>query len=180
MASVFGHAIVAGAAGSALKKELRNPKVFIIGILCSIFPDADVLGFRYGIPYESLWGHRGMTHSLLFGLVFGIVIMLIFHWRRDWSSKLVLALYYSFCTVSHGILDGLTTGGMGVAYFSPFDTERYFLPFRMILVSPLGASRFFSEWGMAVLKSELYWLGPPSLLFVLYMVALRRNRKLNA
>lgn len=176
MASVFGHAILAGAVGTALKEELRKPKVFILGIICSVFPDADILSFKFGIPYEAFWGHRGMTHSILFGLLFGITIMLIFHWKSQIKNKAILALYYSICTISHGILDGMTTGGRGIAYFSPFDTERYFLPFRKIQVSPIGASRFFSEWGLEVIKSEAFWIGVPSLVFVLLVIIYRRLR----
>ena len=176
MASVFGHAVLAGAVGTALKEELRKPKVFILGIICSIFPDADILSFRFGIPYESFWGHRGMTHSILFGLLFGILIMLLFHWKSTTKNKSWLALYYSFCTISHGVLDGMTTGGRGIAYFSPVDNERYFLPFRKIQVSPIGASRFFSEWGMEVIKSEAFWVGIPSLIFVIAALVFRKLR----
>ena len=175
MASVFGHAVLAGALGSTLKKELRKPKVFILGILCSVFPDIDVLAFRFGIPYGGLWGHRGMTHSILFGLLFGIVIALLFHHRSKFKDKIWLAAFYAVCTVSHGVLDAMTTGGKGIALLSPFDTERYFLPFRMIQVSPLGVSRFFSEWGIEVLKSEAFWIGIPSLLIILLAVFLRKR-----
>jgi inner membrane protein len=174
MASVFGHAILAGAAGTALKKELRNPKVFLLGIVCSIFPDADILSFRFGIAYESFWGHRGITHSIFFGVLFGIVVMLCFHWKHSLRSKTILSVYYSLCTVSHGVLDGMTTGGRGVAFFSPFNTERYFLPFRKIQVSPIGASRFFSEWGVEVIRSEAFWIGFPSLVFVLLVMIIRK------
>lgn len=174
MASVFGHAILAGAVGSALKDELRKPKVFILGIICSIFPDADVLGFKYGIPYDSLWGHRGITHSIFFGLLLGLLIVVVFHHRNTIKHKFILASYYSICSISHGILDGMTTGGMGVAYFSPFNLERYFLPFRKIQVSPLGARRFFSEWGIAVIKSEMFWIGVPSLIFIVLVYLIRR------
>jgi len=174
MASVFGHSILAGAVGTALSKELRKPKVFVLGIICSIFPDADVLSFKYGIPYESFWGHRGFTHSILFGLLLGLVVMIIFHWKSSLKNKSILALYYSICSISHGVLDGMTTGGRGIAYFSPFNDERYFLPFRKIQVSPIGASRFFSEWGLEVIRSEFFWIGIPSLLFVIVVVALRK------
>ncbi len=174
MASVFGHAILAGAVGTTLQKELRKPKVFVLGIICSIFPDADILSFRFGIPYESFWGHRGMTHSILFGFLFGFFVMLFFHWKNSLKNKSILTIYYSICTISHGFLDGMTSGGRGVAFFSPFDTERYFLPFRKIQVSPIGASRFFSEWGLEVIRSEVFWIGGPSLIFVMMVVILRK------
>jgi inner membrane protein len=54
----------------------------------------------------------------------------------------------------------MTTGGLGVAFFSPFSNERYFLPWRPIRVSPLSAG-FFSARGLAVLASELKWVWLP-------------------
>jgi len=38
----------------------------------------------------------------------------------------------------------MTKGGLGVAFFSPFDNSRYFLPWRPIRVSPIAIHRFFS------------------------------------
>ena len=43
------------------------------------------------------------------------------------------------CTMSHALLDALTDGGLGVAFFSPFSNERYFFPW-----TPIRVSRFFS------------------------------------
>ena len=104
--------------------------------------------------------------------------MFLFHWKSTIKNKAILGFYYSICTVSHGILDGMTSGGMGVAYFSPFNAERYFLPFRKIQVSPMSASRFFSEWGLVVIKSELFWIGIPSLIFIVIIILARRKAKL--
>jgi inner membrane protein len=59
---------------------------------------------------------------------------------------------------SHGLLDAMTTGGLGVAFFAPFSAERYFFPWRPILVSPIGIERFLSPRGAAVLMSELQWV----------------------
>ncbi len=174
MASVFGHAALAGAIGVALPKVLRRKGVIALGILCSMMPDLDVISFTLGIPYSSFWGHRGMTHSIVFGAGFGLLIMLFFHFRAKVKDKLILALYYMICTISHGILDGMTTGGRGIAYLSPFDDGRYFLPYRMIKVSPIGISNFFSEWGMAVIVSEFIWIGIPSLIFVAIVIAVRK------
>jgi len=74
------------------------------------------------------------------------------------------------CTASHSLLDAMTTGGLGVAFFSPFENARYFLPWRPIQVSPMGFKKFFSEWGLEVIKSELIWIGIP---FVLMLVAIK-------
>lgn len=177
MASVFGHAALAGALGTALPKVLRRKGVIVLGILCSMMPDLDVLSFRFGIPYSSFWGHRGMTHSILFGAVFGLLMMMLFHFRERWKDKVIVGFYYMVCTVSHGVLDGMTTGGRGIAYFSPFDDDRYFLPFRVIQVSPIGISRFFNEWGLQVLKSEFIWIGIPSIIFAILIIMGRKVMK---
>jgi inner membrane protein len=61
----------------------------------------------------------------------------------------------------------MTTGGLGVAFFSPFENSRYFLPYRPIKVSPMGFQKFFSEWGLEVIKSEIIWIGIPLLVLLL-------------
>ena len=78
--------------------------------------------------------------------------------------RITLVIYYFLATVSHGILDALTTGGNGITFFAPFSAERYFLPWRVIQVSPIGVGNFFSEWGLEVLKSEFFYILLPSLL----------------
>ena len=79
-------------------------------------------------------------------------------------------------TASHGALDAMTDGGLGVAFFAPFSGERYFFPFRPIVVSPIGLGGFFSEWGVAVIKSELLWVWLPSALVVAFVLIFRRLR----
>ncbi|MDA8886819.1 metal-dependent hydrolase [Bacteroidia bacterium] len=162
MASVFGHSLAALALGKAFSKELRKPKLWILGILCSIAPDADVLGFKFGIAYKSFWGHRGFTHSFFFAILFGFLIAYLFYKSR----RNIIALYFILCTASHSILDAMTTGGKGVAFLSPFENSRYFLPWRPIKVSPMSASKFFSEWGLEVIKSELLWIGVPFIILL--------------
>ncbi len=77
-------------------------------------------------------------------------------------------------TLSHGLLDAMTNGGLGVAFFSPFDTTRYFLPWRPIRVSPVGVGRFFSAQGVAILASEIEYVWLPLATLWLGVGALRR------
>ncbi len=60
--------------------------------------------------------------------------------------------------MSHGVLDAMTTGGEGVAFFAPFDNSRYFLPWREIKVSPIGAAKFLATGGYKLLKVRRYGL----------------------
>lgn len=176
MASIFAHALTAFALGKGFSKEIATPKFWILGILCAILPDADVISFAFRIPYESFWGHRGFSHSIVFAMLLGIIITYIFYNKEFLSKKgIVLMLYFFLCTVSHGILDALTTGGLGVAFFSPIEDTRYFFPWRPIKVSPIGASKFFSIWGLKVIMSELLWIGLPAGLFIIITSLLKRK-----
>ncbi|TNE68080.1 MAG: metal-dependent hydrolase [Bacteroidetes bacterium] len=164
MASVFGHIAAAAAIGySGFPKKTAGKALLLAGI-CAAIPDADVLAFRFGIPYESEWGHRGFTHSIVFALFLGtLVAWLFYHRQKDWWK---MASWFILATVSHPLLDMLTTGGLGCALWWPFSTERLFFPIQVIRVSPLSIDRFMSYWGFRVLLSEAFWIGLPCLLAV--------------
>jgi inner membrane protein len=72
------------------------------------------------------------------------------------------------------VLDAMTNGGIGIAFWAPFDGTRYYLPWRPIVVSPLGVSRFLSPWGVAVMVSEVLWVWLPALAFTTVAWALTR------
>lgn len=138
MASIFGHCLV----GYTISRVASKPHMIVLVILAivsSILPDIDVLAFHFGITYEAPFGHRGFTHSILFALIWAIIAMLIF----GKAHKRLYFLVIFLCTISHGMLDAMTTGGRGVGFFVPFDNTRYFLPFKVIKVSPLNAKDFF-------------------------------------
>jgi inner membrane protein len=142
--------------------------------VCSVIPDLDVIGFRYGIRYGDFWGHRGFTHSLLFAALLTGAAAAIIVFRRDVPRhvRLLLSAYLFLATASHGVLDAMTDGGLGVAFFSPFNNARYFLPWRPIRVSPIGLSRFFSPRAYAVLRSEFLWIWIPAALLVVLALKL--------
>lgn len=117
----------------------------------SVLPDADFVAFMVGIPYPHPFGHRGMTHSLLFAALVGVLVAIGLRLRR--RPVLLDALLAAFVVASHGVLDAMTTGGLGVEFFWPVDTHRYFLPWRFIPVAPLGA-HMLSARGLSVLLTE--------------------------
>ncbi len=177
MASAFGHGIAAIAIGKVFPAKYAGWKFWLLGVTCSILPDADVISFSFGIPYEHLLGHRGITHSFFFAfLLAALVVKLFFADVRLLSKEgMILFVCFFLCTASHSILDAMTTGGRGVAFFAPFDNTRYFLPWRVIKVSPLSVSSFFSEWGWRVLKSEIIWIGIPSMTVILAAEFLKKK-----
>jgi len=174
MASVFSHAVAASAISVAFYRPNVPKRVWIAGITCSVIPDLDVIGFRFGIPYGDFWGHRGFTHSLTFAALLAAALA-VGIWRTRFEISQVSGFAYLFLsTASHGMLDAMTNGGLGVALFAPFDNQRYFLRWRPIRVSPIGVSRFFGASGLAVLQSELLWIWLPSILVMVLVRILRR------
>jgi inner membrane protein len=88
-------------------------------------------------------------------------------------------MYLFLATASHGMLDAMTDGGLGVALFSPFDNSRYFFPWRPIHVSPISVGRFFSVRGYTILQNEFFWIWLPSIMFAV-IVLLWRSRQWRA
>lgn len=123
----------------------------------SLLPDADVLGFRFGIQYADAWGHRGATHSFLFALLLGSLIGLMAPWFG--TTRLRTGVTATLVLISHPLLDILTDGGLGCALFWPFDFHRHFAPWTPIPVAPIGR-RFFSEAGLRVVLAELVLFAP--------------------
>ena len=161
MATVFSHAIAAVAFGAVCGRKIPGRAIFY-GAVSSMVPDLDVLGFGLGIRYADPFGHRGFTHSLCFAAVWAaLVTIVLFLKPTDRSRWPAIWLFLFLATASHGLLDALTDGGLGVAFFAPFDNARYFFPWNPIAVSPIGA-RFFSPRGLAVLVSEALWIWLPS------------------
>lgn len=175
MASLFSHAVAALGIGACFYRTGTPKRVWVAGALCSVIPDLDVIGFRFGIHYGDFWGHRGFTHSLLFAAILATAAMFVIYQQASPGlGRPALWTYLFLATASHGLLDSMTDGGLGVAFFSPFNTQRYFLPWTPIRVSPIGVGRFFSERGLAVLGSELLWVWLPSAILALAAWLLRR------
>jgi inner membrane protein len=173
MASAFTHAATALALGTAFRDPSPPARFWIVGALCAVFPDIDSIGYYLGVPYESVLGHRGITHSLFFAALLAGAALSFF---RDMNTRerSLLWLFFFLATASHGVLDAMTLGGGGVAFFAPFENSRYSLPWKVIEVSPLSVRRFFTARGVEILVSELLWVWVPAALFAFTCVSLRR------
>ncbi|RYU78043.1 metal-dependent hydrolase [Hymenobacter persicinus] len=162
MASIFGHMTLGATLGKLLLPERRYVRYWVLAAACAFLPDIDVLGFKFHVAYASLWGHRGLTHSLLAAVM---VASAVVGWHRLGHragpplGRLWVLLFLA--TASHGVLDAMTTGGLGVAIFSPFVLERYFFGFCPIEVSPIGVRQFVGTTVWRVLQSEAIWVALP-------------------
>ncbi len=135
--------------------------LILFGMTCSILPDIDVLGFKLGISYDDVLGHRGFFHSLTFALIMGIVGALGAPLLR--AGRVAAFCVGIFAVASHIFFDAMTNGGLGVAAFWPFDQSRHFFDWRPIKVSPIGPRAFFTQRGVQVMLSELRWVWLPCL-----------------
>ncbi len=171
MASIITHSLVGLSAALMMPKDWRTSTFLTFATIAPSLPDLDVLGFYAGIDYVSFFGHRGFFHSFFFAFVLGSCLVMLLC-RIEAKMQAIswgkLSLFFGLIISSHGILDAMTTGGRGIALFSPFNNARIFLPFRVIQVSPMHISQFFGEWGWAVLKSEMLWVWLPLALILIF------------
>jgi inner membrane protein len=163
MPTIITHAVVGLVSAKLLPKQEIRHRLSLASVVCAVLPDADVIAFSFGIPYDHFFGHRGVFHSVLFALLLSVVVTLcVFSELRLFSKTWWSVIAFLFVvTASHGILDAITDGGLGIALLSPFDTTRYFFPWRPLLVSPIGLSAFISEWGLRVLICEIIYVWLP-------------------
>jgi inner membrane protein len=149
------------------------PRLCLAAVVASVLPDVDAFGYWAGVPYESPFGHRGFTHSLFFAFVVALACTAAAPWLGA-PRRIVFPVVF-LSAVSHGLLDAMTTGGHGIAFFAPFSNERYHLPWEVIQISPISVTRFFSPRGWAVLKSEVRWIWIPASILAVAGLAIRRS-----
>lgn len=94
MASVFSHAIVALAMGKAFRNKELSWRELVLGAFCSAMPDLDVIGLYVGIQYGDVWGHRGLTHSVVFAALFAGSLVAM--WYRDRPAVAMTGLFLYF------------------------------------------------------------------------------------
>ncbi|HRI01206.1 MAG TPA: metal-dependent hydrolase [Saprospiraceae bacterium] len=173
MPTIIGHCFFGMSLASLKPVGLDVSKAIGLSILCSCIPDIDGIGFFAGIPYHSIWGHRGITHSILFAMLWSYLLSQYF--LKDESRELKVQWFFHFfwCTISHSLLDSMTDGGLGVGFFLPFIDERYFIA-NFIPVSPMSIGFFSSIPGILFLLEELTILGLISIP-ILFMGWLKQN-----
>ncbi len=177
MPSVVTHLAIQLAVGVAYGQRYVPRRLLFAGAGASVLPDVDSLGLDLGIPYGHILGHRGLSHSILFALLLAICAAMLYRTLRA-SRSGAFAVVLISCA-SHGLLDALTSGGLGVAFLSPLSNHRFFLPWRPIAVSPLDVDLFFSAWGLRVLRSEALCVWLPCALLGGLGFLIRREPKAN-
>lgn len=130
---LFTHALYPYLLGNYFRKRKEQVTAFVIG---GIAPDVDIflLWIQFIYPTFFLITHRGITHSIFFGFITGIIIL--YFASRSTFKKIVQryidfepvfsrenVLYSFFGIIIHLVLDYSTTRGVPLLY--PFDATRY-------------------------------------------------------
>jgi inner membrane protein len=144
----------------------------------SLVPDLDVVAFRFRIPYAAPFGHRGAAHSICAALAFASVAALATRMTPEQQAatgqtRPRLWLLCAVVAISHGLLDTLTDGGLGIALLWPLSNRRYFAPWEPIPVAPIGAGMLTAE-GLRVLMTEALQFAP---LLIWSLWPRRRHRR---
>jgi inner membrane protein len=151
-------------------------RFWVLAAVCPSLPDLDVIGLYVGIDYGHFFGHRGFFHSPCFALLLSVLVVCIFFRDRkplSWRWWSLMGFFF-LITASHGLLDALTNGGLGIALLSPFDTTRYFFGWTPIQVSPIGFGSHLNSWRLAALVSEIKWVWVPLVLLVVWIRGIRK------
>ena len=144
-----------------LPRSERRPVVAAALAALAVSPDLDLAGFVLGIPYSNLLGHRGLFHSLVLAACVALMIAVVLAQTRIRGRvhpmRVVAGCFAAMG--SHGVLDAMTNGGMGVGLLQPVVDGRFFLPWRPIEVAAIHPSRFLVD-ATTVLLSEItsVWL----------------------
>jgi inner membrane protein len=178
MASAPTHIVASTAVAVFFARPSVPRHLWLWAAVLAVLPDLDVIGFRVGVAYGDMLGHRGLSHSLLFAaVVSGAVVLFAYRTGAGALTPRQVWLFLFLATALHDVLDGFTNGGLGVAFFAPFTSERYFFPFRPLEVSPLSIQRFVSGNGLAILANEIRWVWLPSAVVVASVLGYRFVRR---
>lgn len=147
MATFITHSLFgAGAAYAISQPQQLSRRFIVLSTFCQWVPDVDTLTYLLPLAETHPLGHRGFTHSVFFACILAFVIVRLFYrqftpvHRQYWG----LSLWFFLATLSHGLLDALVDSKLGVAFFCPFDTQRYVFTWRPLLDVPIDISMLTS------------------------------------
>ncbi|MBP9150702.1 MAG: metal-dependent hydrolase [Flavobacteriales bacterium] len=117
-------AALGAAIGQATLGKRIGGKAAIAGALVATIPDLDVFLRVFYSSYDMLRIHRGISHSLIFGVFGALVLSLILQRTKLFSQISILRLWWfnALCLVTHSLLDFCTS--YGTQLFLPFSDAR--------------------------------------------------------
>lgn len=117
-------AALGAAIGQATLGKRIGSKAVVAGALVATIPDLDVLLRVFYNSYDMLRIHRGISHSLLFGVFGALALSLIFKRTKLFSQVSLMRLWWfnGLCLITHSLLDFCTS--YGTQLLLPFSDAR--------------------------------------------------------
>jgi inner membrane protein len=119
------HASLGICAGEVLLGKKLGKKALLWGAIVQNLPDIDTGAAFFVSPDKDLLIHRGITHSLFFAVIVGILLALLAK-RMDKKVFLpfgMLAFFFIFQLILHDLLD--TCNSYGTGLLEPFSYHRF-------------------------------------------------------
>jgi inner membrane protein len=154
--TVFGHAALGATVYGALRPHtsttrwgLSRRALLLLCLLLPMVPDADVV-MHYWVKYGHDLGHRGVSHSLIFALIFALglawLLQRLGYAERTRRALGWMTLAFALLLASHSVTDAMTTGGKAPSLLWPVKSEGVWFPKRFIPVSPMGSGLLRTKW----------------------------------
>lgn len=121
------HITLGACIGEIVLGKKLGKKALFWGVLAQSLPDIDALFTLFCPADEGFLVHRGITHSLLFALLSGLLLAIITSraHRRMYLSFGLLATFFCGQVMLHDLLD--TCNSYGTALLEPFSKQRFSL-----------------------------------------------------
>lgn len=153
------HALLPVAVAIAFCNRPFPWRLIIVAAAASAAPDVDGLFKHFlGVMPNSIWNHRGATHSLFVALAAGGLAVPFHRWLgvRPLSAGVLVAL----AMASHGLLDMMTDSGLAVAYLWPVSSVRLFADWRPLHSTPVHLTHLASLLSARLLSEVRQLIAP--------------------
>ena len=138
------HALLPIAVAVAVARRPLPWRLVLAAAVAAAAPDIDGLFKRLlAVPPDSIYSHRGATHSLFAALIAGLLAAALHKSLR--VPALTAGLAIGAAMASHGLLDMMADGGQAVAYWWPFSSLRLFADWRPIHSTPVHRAHLFHD-----------------------------------
>jgi inner membrane protein len=117
------HLALGACTGELILGKRLGKRAMFWGAVAANIPDCDIAGGWFLPGDQSLVFHRGITHSFMFALLFGLLLAIIARRLRPNIGLGAFAFFFCFEIALHDLLDTCTSYGTGL--LEPFTHARY-------------------------------------------------------
>lgn len=160
----------------ALSKQIGK-RALIWGAVAQSLPDIDVVAALSLNPIENLLVHRGLTHSLLFGVAAAMLLCLMVRRKPRLQAISFTTWFLFFCLQMwlHDLLD--TCNAYGTGLFEPFSHQRFSINLLFVADPFFSGSLVIAFLALLILRKDNSkrkrwpWIGLlPASLYLFYAI----------